>query len=348
MKFTKLELAALEGCYSVAEASINHKTHVLFASESDDKCLAIDVDKLSSPKTVWEHPGGTMSMVPIPGKDGEFLAIQKFYRLWDWEESQLVWVKHQADGSFAVSPLFTRPYIHRFDLLSRDGRLYLLVCCVAAHKSSLEDWSQPGIVYAALLPEGPEEEIRLEMLGDTFLKNHGYARVQWNGTECGFVTCESGGFIFTPPGKGQPEWGIEKILEGTFSDGDMVDIDGDGELEIATIEAFHGDKFRIYKKIGGSYQLVFQHPEVVNFYHVVQQGTLAGRKGFLGGGRGGKEQLFFVSWQPDTQEFKIHPIDAGQGPSNAIILNRPEGDCIFSANRNAGTAVVYKCKGFDE
>ena len=27
--------------------------------------------------TVWDGPGGTMSIIPIPGKNGDFLAVRR-------------------------------------------------------------------------------------------------------------------------------------------------------------------------------------------------------------------------------------------------------------------------------
>ncbi len=100
MKFNRNILTELERCYSVACMDINEKPHAFFASEGRFGCYAFSCSDYTDGKTVWDQPGGTMSIVKIPGKKGEFLAGQKFFKMFDWEEAEMVWVKTLADGSF--------------------------------------------------------------------------------------------------------------------------------------------------------------------------------------------------------------------------------------------------------
>lgn len=342
MNITKITLANIPECYSVAEVPLTDNNYVLFASESDNICLGFSLPTLTGSFTVWEHPGGTMSMVPIPNKPGEFLAIQKFYRLWDWEEAKLVWVQIDENKTIKVTDLVTIPYLHRFDLLERNGQIYLLACSVAAHKNALDDWSEAGIVYSAKLPTSPNNPLELEILRDDFYKNHGYARIIKDNLEVGFITCDNGGFLFTPPAFESDSWTIEKVIDGNFSDGDMIDIDGDGEMEIALISPFHGNKYEIYKMKNGVYEKVYEFPESADFFHVVRSGYINGEPVFLGGGRGGAEKLFYVAYSLEDKAFVTNIIDSGQGPSNACIVNDTDYDFVFSANRNTGEAVAYK------
>ena len=342
LNIEKTFLSNIPDCYAVANIPLPDKNYVLFASEGDDICLAYSLTNLSDSFTVWEHPGGTMGMVPIPNKPGEFLAVQKYYRLWDWEEAKLVWVQIDKDKNVKVTDLITLPYIHRFDLLERNGEVYLLACSIATHKPTLKDWPEPGIVYSAKLPDSPDIPLKLEVLRDDFYKNHGYARVNKDGQDIGFVTCDNGGFLFTPPADENSSWMIEKIIDGNFSEGDMIDIDGDGEQEIALISPFHGSNFEIYKMIEGAYRKVYEFPEPADFFHVAHAGYINKKPVFLGGGRGGEEKLFYVSYDSDTKEFITTVIDSGQGPSNACIVNYPDYDYVFAANRNTGQAYAYK------
>lgn len=336
MKYTKKPLAELDHCYAVSVMESAGQPWAFFAAENRNPCIAVDCATHTRKKTVWEQPGGTMSMVEIPGRPGEFLAVQKFYKLFQWEEACLVWGKPAGEG-YAVRELFTLPYLHRFDILRRDGRAWLVACTLAAHKETREDWSQPGSVYAAPLPDDWDGKIELkEILGGCY-QNHGYARLAGPGYDIGLSTCEQGVFKLIPPAAGSGEWTVEQIMPQATSDADVIDIDGDGEAEIATIERFHGCYFRIYKKIGGEYQQVYQHPEVTEFYHVVKAGKLAGRPVFVGGCRRGRQQLFVVCWDEKAQAFVTDTVDEGVGPSNACIYDNR----IYAANREAAQAAVY-------
>lgn len=341
MHFTKQVLEEQDHCYAVEVMQAAGAPYVFYAAENHGSCFAWDCKTLSKRLSVWEQPGGTMSIVEIPGKPGEFLAVQKFFRLYDWEEACLVWVKPQPDGSFAVRELFTLPYLHRFDLLTRDGKIWLIACTLAAHKQTREDWSCPGAVYGAELPQDWDQPISLTTLRDDFYQNHGYCRIRREGFDQGLVTCQQGVFLFTPPSDTEP-WQIQQLMTQPTSDAALIDLDGDGVEEIATIEAFHGKHFRIYHRDGDGWAQIYEHPEVTDFYHVVKSGTLCGKKVFLGGCRRGKQQLFLVGWNEAENAPELTVIDEGVGPSNALIYNGPNGDWIFSANREKAQAAAYR------
>ena len=341
MKYTKKLLAELDHVYAVNVMQADGEPWAFFAAENHGPCIAVDCASHARTRTVWQEPGGTMSMVEIPGKPGEFLAVQKFFRLYDWEEACLVWVKPDAEGGYQVKELFTLPYLHRFDLLKRDGRTFLVVCSLAAHKAERDDWTYPGSVYAALLPDDWDQNIELQEIRDGCFQNHGYAHLCGDEFDTGLFTCEQGVFQLIPPASDSGSWTIEQLMDCAVSDADVIDLDGDGELEIATIERFHGCYFRIYKKIDGVFTQVYQHPEVTEFYHVVKAGTLAGHPCFVGGCRRGKQQLFVVYWDKNTETFITETVDEGVGPSNACIYNGPDGDVIYAADREAAQAAVY-------
>ena len=103
MNFQKQVLATLKGCYSCNSIELDGRTNILLASEGENACLAWRAPDYKQSHTVWEGPGGTMSIVPIPGTNGEFLAVQKFFRMFDWEEAKVVHVRPQANGGYEVT-----------------------------------------------------------------------------------------------------------------------------------------------------------------------------------------------------------------------------------------------------
>lgn len=294
MKITKKALVELNRCYAASSLDIDGKKHLLFATEGEGPCYAYAGADYGERKTVWEGPGGTMSIVPIPGRNGEFLAVQKFFKLFQWDGAVVVWVKPQADGLFAVREILHLPYIHRFDLLTVGGRHWFLGCTLAESKETRDDWSKPGKMYAGLLPADWNQPLELTVLKDDLFKNHGYSRIVIDGVPRGMVTSDEGAFLVTPPRDASGAWSVERFMDWPISDIDAIDIDGDGELEYATIEPWHGSYFRVYKKRNGKFERIFEHPEVSEFYHVVVAARLRGKPVFIGGCRRGKMQLFYV------------------------------------------------------
>ena len=180
------------------------------------------------------------------------------------------------------------------------------------------------------------------MLKEGLTKNHGYSRQEIGGVTRALVTCEEGAFEVTPPQTPDGEWAVRQFMDWPVSDISAIDIDGDGELEFATIESFHGRYFRVYKMIDGKFERIYEHPEVTEFYHVVVGATLAGQPVFIGGCRRGKQQLFYVHpSQRDPLELTAELIDQGVGPSNVHVLHEEKRDIIVAANRENHEAALY-------
>ncbi len=340
MKFEKRFLTEMNRCYSANSIVVDGQSRILLATEGEGPCLAWSGPDYEASHTVWDGPGGTMSIVPIPGTNGEFLAVQKFFKMFQWEEAKVVHVRPLASGGYAVSDVLHLPYIHRFDLLSVGDRLYFIGCTLATTKQSKEDWSDPGKIWVGeFIPGKPLE---LSVLKDGLTKNHGYSRLKQGAAMTSLVTCEQGAFDVKPPQAPGAAWQIRQFMDWPISDISAVDIDGDGELEFATIEPFHGSYFRVYKKIDGRFRKVFEHPEVSEFYHVVVGTTLAGKPVFIGGCRRGKQQLFYVHAQPgSTLQLRAEVIEEGVGPSNVYVLHEPGRDVLVAANREKAEAALY-------
>ena len=349
MKFEKKILQSdFTRCYSVASFAAQGEIKVFYATEGEGACYAFSGPDCSVKETVWSEPGGTMGMVPVPGRDGDFLAVQRFFRLYQWGEACLVWVEAVPGGGWRVHPLFTLPYLHRFDILrGADGRCHLLVCQLAKGKDTREDWSRPGCIYTAPMPSSWDEPIRLTPLKNDIFQNHGYCRVTVNDRERGLVTGREGVFLVTPPRTEDREWELRRLLDRPVSDAAFADIDGDGEDEMACLEPFHGNVFRVYKNIGGSYRCVHELDDHSDFYHVVWGGKLAGKNVFIGGCRRGSKLLFALSMENGA--FTYHRIEGDVGPSNVAVLHATLDnahithgrDCILSANREIAEAALY-------
>lgn len=339
MKIEKKILTKLHRCYAVSSTVIHGETKILFATEGKGPAYLYDGPDFAQ-TTIWDGPGGTMSMVPVPGMQGDFLAVQNFFPTFDSAEATIVWAHPLVNGQWEIKTILRLPYVHRFDIVTgADGMHYFIGCTLCTSKADKEDWSDPGKIYVGELPQLLHTPMELHVLKDGLLKNHGYSRVNWNGKMASMVTCENGVFAVTPPTEKGGEWSLEQIDDIPTSDIAVGDIDGDGEQELITIEPFHGSSFVIRHRDGNGWKQVYKYPEPMEFGHVVWAGTLRGIPTIIGGQRRNTKDLFYIQYQ-DGQYVKT-TIEEGGGPSNVAVVNGKERDIIIVANREIGEAVLY-------
>lgn len=337
MKITKETLCALPFCYAVTTLQRDGKTYYLMATDGQGPCYAFDSETLER-ETVWEGPGGTMSLVEIPGSNGEFLAVQNFMPGFQAAGAEIVHVKKAGDG-WHVSTWVKIPYIHRFDILGRGGVRYVLFCTLCTTKKDENDWSSPGGLYVAQLPDDFSTPPELKQIAGGMTCNHGYCKVERDGWSWALTACDQGLYEVCPPEHPGGEWEVKQIMSHRISDSALCDIDGDGEEELATIEPFHGNAFVVYKKKDGAYQEIYRYPNKMAFCHVVWGGTLRGEPVFLGGCRAEEKELFLLRWKDGKIQEEI--LEKGKGPSNVAVVHGAKRDTILTANRESGECALF-------
>lgn len=340
----KKKLAELEKCYSIAPLMYQGKRHILVAAEKTDRCILFD-EEGKEEATVWEEPGGVMTMVQVPGTDGQFLATHKFYSPNDSKDAKIVIATPIGNNKWDIRTLVELPFVHRFDILESDGERYLLACALKSGHEYKDDWSQPGKVYVAKLPKDLSEfnennQLKLEVLKEGLLKNHGYYKVTEDGNVSALVSCDNGVFRFYPPNKSESNWREEQLLDTPASDATMIDLDDDGEMELAVISPFHGDEASIYKKNGSLYEKVYQYPEKADFLHAIWSGTLAEKPVVVLGHRKGARRLMAFMW--DGEKFCFKTIDDDCGPANAYGYHLGNKDVLIATNREINEIAMYE------
>jgi len=338
MKITKQVLANLDKCYAVSIMEVGGTLRYLVATEAAGPCYAYSAAD-GSRETVWEGPGGTMNIVPLPGIPNQFLATHDFVPTFQAKESKIVHVTWEA-GKFSFKNLMTIPYLHRFDVCQVGHKRYLVGATLALFKESKEDWTKPGSVYVGELPDVLDGPFPVRPVIGGITKNHGFCRGSWRGKPAYLVSGSEGLFVLYLPEAPGGEWRSERILDHEVSDMAVCDIDGDGNLELATVEPFHGSRGVVYKEKNGKLEKILEHE--YEFGHVVWGGAILGTPSFIIGGRKGNRELNLFQWNAALGKLDRTLIDNTGGPSNIAVHHLPDRELILTANREIGEVALYE------
>ena len=337
MKVQKIHLDEMYRCYATSAITLDDQLHLFYASEEKDyPCFAYSGKDFKDKKVIWEKGGGTMSMIPIPGRKNQFLAVNGFYLKETPSGAHLTWVTYDKQAGFILKDILHLPYLHRFDLYESKGKVYFIGATIAESKEHKEDWSKAGKIYVAELPQDLNQELHLKVIAEGMFHNHGYTRSLQN--DGGYFTSDQGIFKVTVPDH-LGNWKVEQILNKPVGEIAVIDIDNDGQEEVMTIEPFHGNVIKIYKKINGVYKDVYSYPYVIDFAHTLVGAKIRGVNSFIGGVRRESSDLFMVQFIKG--KFETTLIDKGVGPANLNVVNLEECDLIHSSNHTQNEAAVY-------
>lgn len=344
MGFEKTVLAEIEKCYAVSGLTVAGEPVLIYAGEGNGSIHIFRGENFAQHQILTEGSGGTMSIVPFAEKEGWFFVSRGFYSMVDSENSVIELVRYkngQFEQPVAVAEL---AYLHRFGIVeTATGTKYVVAASLHSFKENKEDWSHPGHVYYAKLPENLEQDFTLELtkLPGEYYMNHGFCTGVISGRTAAFTTSREGVFAWFPPETEGDDWQCEQLLDFPVSDIAVQDIDGDGEEELAVLLPFHGDQCKIYHKTNDGYAQLYASPEENDFYHAIISATIDGKNVFVGGARKGVMDLFILSFDEASSSVVLQQVDVGVGPSNVAALNLPDQDLILSANRMIFQAAYY-------
>lgn len=345
MKVNKKVIGSLEKCYSLARLNFNNRPHFLVAAEKHDECRLYDAEG-NFIKAIWQEPGGTMSMVQVPGSNGQFLATHKFYSPNDSKEAKIVMAVPDEAGNWSVKTLAELPFVHRFDIIHSNGVNYLIACTLKSGHEYKDDWSQPGKVYAAVLPEdlsgfNEHNQLELTVIKSGMLKNHGYCRHLDDEGESAVISCEQGVFHFFPPKDGETEWRIDELLTQPSSDAVLIDLDDDGICELVTFSPFHGDSLSVYKKRSDGYEMVYCYPEKLEFLHAIISGRICGKNRVIVGHRNGERKLLSLTMD-NAGAVHTELLDKDCGAADVLTYVHNASDILIAANREINEIAMYR------
>lgn len=332
---SKKDVAYLEKCYALTTLVYKDKPHYLVASEVVNQCLLFSQEG-NLVSTIWDAPGGTMSMEQIPNTDGEFLAIQEFYGPDNSLNSKIVYVKPNED-KWDVKTLVQIPHIHRFGIVTVNNKNYLVMATLKSGHQHEGDWSSPGKVYVGELPKDIDkacenQTLELYPLIENLLRNHGF----YKDDKRILIGSVEGIHQITFANN---DWQYELIYDVETSDMWPLDIDSDGKEELLILAPFHGPELSILKLNNDKYQSDYVHTEALPFLHAIWGGDLNGTRCFIVGNREDNQELIMITH--NGHEYIFEMIDSNVGPANVLHINENGKDYIISANRETDIINSY-------
>lgn len=344
MKVNKKIIAKMPKCYSIGENNYKGEPCFMMATEKEGPCKFFDF-KGRDLTTVWTEPGGVMTMVALPESDGSFMATQKFYSPNDSDRAYLVIAEPHGDD-WKIRKVANLPFVHRFNLIQQNNRLFIIACTLKSGHNYTEDWTNPGKIFVAELDKdlskySEEDPIPFEVLADNLSRNHGYTTCKKDGVTLSVVSTHNGVLLVTPPTEDSSEWQVEKILEQKTSDACLIDLDQDGKLELVTYSPFHGDELRVYKETEQSFELVYEYPKKLNFLHSIDCGLILGDPGVIVSHRRENMDLMILRYDQSNQSYYTEVIDENCGSANVMHVEHDGQEIILSANREVDQAVMY-------
>jgi len=342
MKVNKKVLAKLESVYAVSPIELDKKVHFLAATEGHGACLLFTPPDWEM-SYVWDGPGGTMGIVPFPGTIHAFLAIQKFFPNFQSEHAGIVYAEAEDNirKPWNVHRVIDLPFVHRFDIIQVGAELFVIAATVCGGKAFPDDWSKPGAVYIGRIPNDSHDVWSIEPILEGLHKNHGMHVTNIGGERVVLIGAKEGLFKIKVPENPRSSWQYKCLIDHEISDIYVSDVDEDGEVEIVTIEPFHGNELVIYKSSGGLWQPVYK--TAIDFGHVVWGGEIPGKSGILVGNRGGEKALVRLYLEGyDLRTMDRLDIDKGVGPTQIAVIHEKGRDLIFSANHAVGEVALYE------
>jgi hypothetical protein len=120
----------------------------------------------------------------------------------------------------------------------------------------------------------------------------------------------------------------------------FIDLDGDGQEELVTIEPFHGEALNVYKRNGQQWELKFI--DSLSFGHGLSCGFFKNEPVIIVGNRRGSFTLdMFKVTDFASGNFSREVIEEDAGPTQTQVFTAGDTDYILSANQKKNEVALY-------
>ena len=334
----KEKLAALSMCYSITVMEYSGRKYCVSASEERDGEIVMIDTETKEVSRITGLDGGVMAIIPIPEENGAFLAIQRFYPVFDSRGAQVVCCRlpeaAAPEMKAEVKLVADIPFVHRIALTGKPGSRKMIAATLCRDKEFVDDWSQPGSVYEYTL-DGEMQVTGKRTLIEGIFKNHGMYTYEKQGGSYILVSGNEG--VWAIDGNG----GVQKLSGEPVSDLCMYDVDRDGMDEMVCIAPFHGDHMNVFKKEKTGWSCTADEP--IRFGHAIWSGMCGGAPVILSCSRDGDKctRLYRPEWEGEELRMETLDVDEGVGASNIYVEEKDGVVVLYAANHGIGEVARY-------
>ncbi len=282
-------------------------------------------------------PGGLMSFIPVPGQSGVYVTIMGLFPPFIGKAAGL-FLHQVTDQGWKTVKAMNLPFAHRCEFITRADGNYLVAATVSQYKENPTDWSRPGELHIISVDDQTSTPWKSVVIDSTITRNHGMTRTSIDGRETICISGEQGIFQIDS-GKDEP-WGVTSLLKKEVSEMTFMDLDGDGNRELITIEPFHGNRLNIYKKQDDTWELKFS--DSLSFGHGLSSGFFNGSPIIVVGNRSESHELQIFTVDDLIKGIvKKKVIEEGVGPTQTQVFSYKSVDYILSANQRKNEVALY-------
>jgi hypothetical protein len=303
-----------------------------------------------SARTLVPGPGGCMALVPDPENTGDLFAIMGCFVGYKFQGGGVYRIRSaiagaEGAGETRAERVLDLPFAHRIGIIRRGSARHLIAANLAEDKKDAADWSKPGAVYAAILrPDAGSTPLDAHPILTGVNKNHGFLIAELGGRPSLLIGAAEGLFCADLSSPGE-EWPFRHLLSGEVSEVAVFDLDGDGVDELVTIEPFHGNTLRAYRKTGDRWNPFWEAE--LSFGHCALAGMFNGRRSVIASSRTGDKNLLMFQFDDDPRHPQRIVVDESPAAANMLIVPQANGDLLFSANQAAGEIAMYEVRPGD-
>ena len=345
--FRKTKLLDLPAVYTAAAFTCDGRWCIGAGSEKKHPAFLLEFGDGRSARIekVADGPGGMMSLVPVPGAARRLVSVMGLFPPFIGREAGVFLHTCSPGGAWETRPVIALPFAHRCEVVRRQGENHLFVSTVSRHKEDPADWSQPGELHVARIPESAEEPWQTRVLKSGLLRHHGMLKTCFDGEELLAVSSAEGIFGFQPEATAGDGWKETRLFDREVSEFGFMDLDGDGMDELATIEPFHGNALNIYKRNAVAvWERRYSSP--LAFGHGLSVGRIGGRPVVVVGNRHDSGALeMHVVRDLSAGAIECCVVEAQAQPTQTQIFSHQGVDYLLSANQAKNEVARYRWTG---